>query len=70
MNIKISWATDIVWRRIDDNVVVIKQDGRTLCTLNQTAAYIWEMCSGEYRPQDIAAAICEQFEVSKENEIY
>ncbi len=67
MNIKISWATDIVWRRIDDDVVVIKEDGRTLCTLNKTAAYVWEMCSGEYGPQDIVVAICKQFEANKEN---
>jgi hypothetical protein len=66
MDNKALWATDIVWRRIDNEVVVIKHDGRTLCTLNKTAAFIWEMCNGENAAQDIAKAVCQRFEINEE----
>lgn len=69
MENKALWATDIVWRKIDNEVVVIKYDGRTLCTLNKTAALIWEMCNGENAAKDMAKIVCQHFEVSEEKAI-
>ena len=66
MDSRVAWSKDVVWRRIDDEVVVVKHDGRTLCTLNKMATCIWEMCSGEYEDCRISAAICQRFEIGEQ----
>lgn len=59
-------AEDVIWREIDDEMVVIKGDGTTVHVLNKTAARIWEMCSGDIKPNEIAAKLCERYDVSLE----
>jgi hypothetical protein len=61
---RISRAKDVVCRRIDDDIVVIKEDGLSLHVLNKTAAIIWDMCDGKSRIDDITARLCERFEIS------
>ena len=69
MSIRMERVPDIIWRKIDDNVVIVKEDGTELVTLNSTATYIWDKCDGKMNAEDIAAAIEEQFTASFE-EIY
>ena len=57
---------DIVWREIEDDIVVIKDDGLSVYVLNKTAARIWEMCTGDFEPDEIAANLFENFEVPLE----
>jgi hypothetical protein len=57
-------AEDIIWRRIGDEIVVIKDDGLSVHLLNKTAALIWEMCADTSEPDKIAAMLCERFEIS------
>lgn len=57
---------DAVWRRIGDEIVVIKGDGQSTHVLNKTAALIWEKCDGKYGIDEIAAYLCERFNVSHE----
>ena len=57
---------DIIQRRIDDTVVVIKEDGLSSHILNKTAAFIWELCDGGRNIEDIAKRVHQQFEVSLE----
>jgi hypothetical protein len=64
MKKNISQSKDIIWRRIGDDIVVIKDGGLTTHILNKTAAFIWEMCDGNTGVDEIAAKICERFEVS------
>jgi uncharacterized protein YaiI (UPF0178 family) len=59
-------AEDIIWRKIDDEIVIIKDDGLAVHVLNKTAARIWEMCGGDFGPDEIAAKLCERYEVSLE----
>ena len=54
----------VIWRRIGDDIVVIKDDGLSTHVLNKTAAFIWEKCDGQHRVDEIVAAICERFDVS------
>ena len=54
-------ARDVIWREIDDDVVIIKEDGTELITLNSTAAFIWKQCDGERDAGDIAAMLEEQY---------
>ena len=59
-------AEDVIWREIDDDIVVIKDDGVKVHVLNKTAARIWEMCNGDLGPDEIAANLCERYDVSFE----
>jgi hypothetical protein len=57
---------EIVWRRIDDKVVLIGKEGVAIHTLNKTASHIWELCDGTNSPDEIAAKLCERFDVPPE----
>jgi len=59
-------ADNIIWRRIGDDVVIIKDDGLATHVLNKTAAYIWELCDGKRGIDDITASLCERYDVSPE----
>jgi len=59
-------AEDVIWRRIGDDIVVIKDDGQSTHILNKTAALIWELCDGKRGIEDIAASLCERYEVTLE----
>ncbi len=54
---------DIIWRQIGDEIVVIKDDGLAVHVLNKTAAHIWKMCQEGHSPEEIAADLCQHFEV-------
>jgi len=57
---------DVIWRRIGDEVVVIAEDGLSFHKLNQTAADIWELCDGSYKPEQIAEILCEKYDIALE----
>ena len=57
---------DIIWRRIGDEIVVIKDDGLSTHVLNKTAAHIWEMCDADCGLDEIVASLCERFDVNQE----
>ena len=57
-------AESVVWRRIGDEAVLIADDGLSITVLNKTAAYIWDLCDGACGPADIAAKVCERFDVA------
>jgi hypothetical protein len=59
-------AEDSIWREIDGKIAVIKDDGLAIHVLNKTAARIWEMCDGTLGPDEIAARLCERYDVSQE----
>ena len=59
-------ARDAIWRRIGDEIVVIKSDGQSTHVLNKTAALIFEKCDGKCGIDEIAAHLCEHFHVSLE----
>jgi hypothetical protein len=59
-------AENFIWREIDDKIAVIKDDGMAIHVLNKTAARIWELCDGNLGPGEIAAKLCERYDVSFE----
>ena len=59
-------AENIIWRRIGDDLVIIKDDGLATHVLNKTAAHIWELCDGKRGIDEIAASLCECYDVSPE----
>ena len=60
------WASNVIWRRIEDEVVLITDDGLAVHVLNKTAAHIWELCNGEHGLSDIAESVCERFDTTVE----
>ena len=50
-------------RLVDGEMVVLDQDGALVHQLNRTATYIWERCNGQHAPAEIAAELCQVFEV-------
>jgi hypothetical protein len=66
MSIYIARAEEVIWRRIGEEVVVIKDDGLSTHVLNKTAGFIWELADGKLSIDEIVARLCERFEVSSE----
>jgi hypothetical protein len=60
---RIKQAEDIIWRRIGDDIVIIKDDGLSTHILNKTAAFIWELCDGKRNIDEIVASLCERYDV-------
>jgi hypothetical protein len=63
---RIVQAEDVIWRGIDDDIVVVKDDGQKVHVLNKTAARIWEMFGEGLEPDEIAANLSERYDVSLE----
>jgi len=61
---QVARAEDVIWREIDNEIAVIRDDGLAVYVLNKTAARIWKMCDGSLRPDEIAAKLCEEYDVS------
>jgi hypothetical protein len=59
-------SEETIWRKIEDETVIIKDDGLSVHMLNKTASHIWEMCNGDCGPDEIAASLCERFHISFE----
>jgi len=55
---------DIIWRRVADEVVVLKDDGQSTHVLNKTAAHIWELCDGQHGIDEIVDSLCKRFDVA------
>ncbi len=62
----ISQAEDVIWRRVGDDIVIVKDDGLSLHVLNKTAALIWDTCDGQCGIDEITTHLCQRFEVSHE----
>ncbi len=63
---RVAQSKDVIWRRIGDDIVVIKDDGLSTHVLNKTAAFIWEMCDGKCGIDEITSKMCEHFDISFE----
>ena len=57
---------NVVWRTIDDKIVIISAEALATYVLNKTAAYIWELCDGTKDPEGISADLGAHFDVLPE----
>ena len=62
----ISQVDNVIWRRIEEDIVVISEDGSATHILNKTAAFVWELCDGKNEINKIVACLLEKFDVSEE----
>ena len=59
-------SEDLVWRVIEDEIVILTSDGREIHTLNKVGGAIWELADGTISLNDITSKICDRFDVSFE----
>lgn len=59
-------SEDVVWRMIDDEVVILTADGREIHTLNKVGSIIWELADGTRSIIEIVHSIYERFDVDFE----
>lgn len=55
-----------VWRDISGEVVIAERDNSTIHVLNKTASLIWTLADGTKQMEDLAAAMCNRFDVTPE----
>jgi hypothetical protein len=60
----ISRSENTLWRRVNDDIIVIAQSGQQIFVLNKTAAIIWEMLDGECEIEKISSRLSERFDIS------
>lgn len=53
----------IAYRVIDGSAVLVNPEDSTLYTLNEVATRIWELSNGQNTLEEIATAICQEFDV-------
>ena len=56
----------VIWRDIAGEVVIIGEDDNTIRMLNRTASFIWGLADGSRQLEEIAAELCERFQVAPE----
>jgi hypothetical protein len=59
-------AEDLVWRKIEGEIVILTEDGQKIHTLNSVGGAIWEISDGKKDVREIAQSICERFDVPPE----
>ena len=56
----------ILWRELDGEAVLLSSSAGSSYNLNQVGAFIWKMLDGKHTSENIAAAICQVYEVEYE----
>jgi methyltransferase-like protein len=56
----------ILWRELDGEAVLLSPSAGSSYNLNQVGTFIWKMLDGKHTSENIAAAICQVYEVEHE----
>ena len=56
----------ILWRELDGEAVLLSPSAGSSYNLNQVGTFIWKMLDGKHTSENVAAAICQVFEVEYE----
>ena len=59
-----SLITDVIWRVLDDNAVLVSPEGGQVTILNGVGTTIWSLIDGQNSGIDIAHHLVEQYDVS------
>ncbi len=63
---KLRRVEGIAWRVIEGEAVLVNVRRDEVLHLNPTASFLWSRLDGEKTLMEIAAAMCEEFEVAEE----
>src|SRR5919109_1068942 len=58
---------DVKSRPVDEEMVILDRARGLVHQLNRTASFIWERCNGQHTPSEIAAQLCQIFEVDEQD---
>lgn len=56
----------VLWRELDGEAVILDSAAGCSYNLNAAGTMIWKLLDGVHTPDDIAAAICQTYEVEHE----
>lgn len=56
--------TDIIWRVLDDNAVLVSPQGGQVTILNEIGTKIWSLIDGQNSGSDIADHLVQQYDVT------
>jgi hypothetical protein len=56
----------ILWRELDGEAVLLSPSAGSSYNLNTVGTFIWKLLDGQHSSPDIAAAICQAYEVEHE----
>ena len=59
-------SEDVVWRVIDDKIVIMNSNGKEIHSLNNVGSAVWELSDGTKNFKNIASIILERFDTSIE----
>ena len=59
--------SDLVWREIDGEVVIISPDNKAMQVLNNVGSRIWTLLDGEHDVAAIAAILSKEYERQAED---
>ncbi len=59
-------ATELIWRTLDDELVIVRPSDGQIRVLNQLGAFIWQAVNGDRSIADLADLVCAEYEVSPE----
>jgi len=57
---------DVVWRRLDDDVVLVQLRTNRIYSLNTTAARAWELLSEGLGRSEVERSLLEEYDVARD----
>lgn len=60
---------EIIWKKIEENILIFNPETGDLCRLNMTATRIWELLDGNRTTKDIIGIICSEFKNAETNRV-
>ena len=58
--------SEIIWRVLDDNAVLVSPEGGQVTILNGVGTIIWSLIDGQSNGLDIARQLAQQYDVSSD----
>lgn len=58
-------STDVIARHEGDKMLVFHQKTGWICIMNPTSSFIWESCTGDNSPSEIAELVQQHFDFSE-----
>ena len=57
---------ELVWRPLDDELVIVRPSDGQIRVLNGVGSFIWQAVDGKRSTADVAYLVCSEYEVSPE----
>jgi len=59
-------SNKLIWRILDDEAILLSEDGTNLHMLNDVGTFIWKIADGNLTINDIIARLCDEFDVEED----